>query len=461
MSSTHDAMRAFRSLYRALLLVCVGTSSAAAASVPPASTDSFATPNDFLKRSGLTFVAGTAGGDRTARATLAQIESIRAAFPGATLLNDQAIDVAKGAQGWPANPVLYGGPHSNSVLARLAPALPFAMERGRLRLGSEVFEGDDIRLIAVIPAHATDARGPDHPEFLLYAGTGSPGVAEINAVRHGAEPILVADTFGRLLSGTWQRTPEGALVPVFPEPRARRIGWRAVERTLAHASGSGGLVQVRFPAQLPPAADEQQVVDACMHGLATAVQKLELAAPVSVTVYVYPDRGSKRSLTGDAGDGKAEILAHAVHVIRFDPAPNGPLERLLTHEGTHMLLDQAWGTPGSALFGEGLAVWASGSYGGVPLQECASRIPADLPPLSRLLGPQFRRFPEQSAYPLAGLLVDIAVKQVGLGGVRDHLYGATAATWEAACREAGTTSAVFERLLRERLVRTEPKTQSE
>ena len=53
-------------------------------------------------------------------------------FPRAPVVEDKAIDVAKGIDGWPLNPVLFGGPHVNTVLARLASSLPFAMERGKL-----------------------------------------------------------------------------------------------------------------------------------------------------------------------------------------------------------------------------------------------------------------------------------------------------------------------------------------
>jgi len=58
-----------------------------------------------------------------------------------------------------------------------------------------------------------------------------------------------------------------------------------------------------------------------------------------------------------------------------------------------------------------------------------------LPPRS------FRSRPEAESYPLAGMLVDAAVAQVGLAGVRDHLYAAPVDDWSAACVRAGTTAA--------------------
>lgn len=120
--------------------------------------------------------------------------------------------------------------------------------------------GDEYRLIALVPARSADQDGPGYPEFLLYAGNGSPGVAEINGVRHGGESILVADAFGRLLTGSWQKTSSGTMVPVFPGPRARRIAWRTVKRELqTGAMTKPEVVHVRFPQRLPAAQDEELV----------------------------------------------------------------------------------------------------------------------------------------------------------------------------------------------------------
>ena len=146
------------------------------------------------------------------------------------------------------------------------------------------------------------------------------------------------------------------------------------------------------------------------------------------------------------------MLSHAVHVVRSDSSANGGLERALAHEGTHVLTYEAWGAAGTPLLGEGIAVWASGTYGGVPLEAWPGRLSGEMPPLADLLGAQFRRLPEPAAYPLAGLLVDVAVKKVGVAGVRDHLYGATASTWAEACRAAGTSAPELEQALRDRLM---------
>jgi hypothetical protein len=397
-------------------------------------------------------VLGTGGDDRADRGIAAQVEFIRSAlFPAATVVKDLAIDVAKGAAAWPRNPVVFGGPHVNTLLDRLAPSLPFSMQRGKLKIGDEVFEGDEYRLIAIIPARQPDAKGPGYPEFLLYAGAGSPGVAEINSLHHGEEPILIGDAFGRLLSGEWQQAPGGQLKPFFPAPRARRVAWRTVKRELSSPAGAGSTVQVRFAEQLAPASDEDQTVAACLRGLTQAGRKLELTNPASVTIYIYPDRASKGALTGIQGDGHSDIIAYSVHVIGFDSGRGGGLERLLAHEGTHVLAYQGWGAAGTAFMGEGLAVWASGGYGGDTLDVWKSRLQARIPVLASFLGKGFFQMPEQQSYPLAGLFVEAAVKKIGLAKVRAHLFGATASTWREACSDAGTTPGELEQAWRESL----------
>jgi hypothetical protein len=408
---------------------------------PPAPVRKLAntSPNDFFGRGAPTFVRGTKGDERADRGVAAQVELIRSiAFDGATVVDDYSIDTAEGGSAWPHNAVVYGAGHVNELLASLAPTFPFRIEPGALTLGDELFRGDEYRLIAVVPTREADERGPGYPEFLLYAGTGTPGVAEINGVRHGASPILVADTFGPLVTGQWKETSDGVM-PELDSSRASRIRWRAVERTVKSSDGKNTAdVRISFPQKIPAADDEEQVIDACLRGLRTAIRKLAITHPASVSIYVYPDVGSKRSLTGDAGHGHAVVSSRALHVLRFDPSPGGGLESLLAHEATHVLAHESWGPAGSSLLGEGLAVWVSGQYGGTPLADWQRRI--ETPPrVADLLGKAFRQLPERETYPVAGLLVAAAVQRVGLANVRDHLFGASAETWAAACASAGSS----------------------
>jgi hypothetical protein len=402
------------------------------------------TPNAFLTGGPPTFVAGTAGDDASDRKIRAQIELVRGMlFPTAPVMEDDAIEVEKGPAAWPPRPVVYGGPHVNSVVARLAPLLPFRLEPGKLVIGDSVFVGEEIRLVTVVPGRSATDGGPGHPPFLLYAGAGTPGIAEINATSHGPHGFLVADRFGPLTAGHWERNAAGALAARFLG-RNRRIEWRA-------AGPAEGLTVLR-PEMIPPAAGDAEVDAACVRAVARVRRKLALGGEGRLLVHVYPDRGSKRSLTGDGGDGRADILSRSVHVLPFDASEGGPLESLLAHEATHVLAYDAWGAPGSTLFGEGLAVWVSGSYGGRSLADRANRPPPDVPEVVHLLGPAFRKLPERTSYPLAGILTGTVVELVGLDRFRERIYAATPETWDEACRAAGTTAAAvqaaFERALR-------------
>jgi hypothetical protein len=376
----------------------------------PAAADP--TPNDFLRAGAPTFVVGTRGDALSDRVIAGQVELVRGAlFPDAKVVADTTIDVARGPEGWPPRPAIYGGPHVHATLAALAPVLPFSLGPGRLAIGDRVFEGPGVALVAVVPARAADARGPGHPELLVFAGTGTPGVAEINSGLRGDRQVTVADAFGPLATGTWTSL----------SPPARRIEWR----------GAGG---VFFPAMLPPAAGEDATAEACARGVATARRKLAQGRAPEISIYVYPDARSKQSLTGRGGDGHAVAYAHAVHVL--GGVPPAALEALVAHEATHVLAAAAWGIAGSPLLGEGLAVWVAGGYAGVPLATWRERLGAH-GVAAELLGPAFRKLPEAEAYPRGGLLVEDAVKEVGLAKVREHLYPATAATWVSACKKAG------------------------
>jgi hypothetical protein len=396
-----------------------------------------------------TFVVGTGGDERADRAIRAQVDLIRAlVFPTAPVVTDASIAAERGPGAWPPRPILYGGPHVNTLLERLAPGLPLAMSVGRLAIGEQVFEGDQYRLIAVIPARAASAgAGPAYPEFLLYAGTADPGVAEINAIHHGAEPILVADEFGRLRTGTWEDAASPRVRAVFTGGPAPRIAWRRVGENV-NPDGAGGedLARCFFAGDTPPAGNERALAAACQHGVERARRKLELAERprIPITFYIHDTRARKRALTGDGGDGHAVVASRVVHLVRGDA---GALEHLAAHEGTHVLCYEAWGPAGTPLLGEGVAVWASGSYGGAALDEWQRRRAGEKPAVAPLLGRTFRAEPENRVYPLAGLFVEACVRTVGLDRLRDCLYGATAPTWDAQCARAGSSAQELEKAL--------------
>jgi hypothetical protein len=382
-------------------------------------------PNDFFAGGTPTFVRGTAGADAVDHAIEIQARKIRdLLFPAAELQAD--VDVRRDA--WPPRPILYGGPHVHALLAELGDDLPFRLERGRLAIGGRTFEGDDVRLIALVPA------GAAHPELLLYAGTGACGVAEINACTHGSEPILVFDRFGRLCTGNWTRGPQGELAAEL-SAAAPRIEWRALERPAA---------RLLRPADLPAASTDEALADAASQAVLDTAKLLGIDAPRPIDVYVHASPRAKAALTGKRGNGHSDVEARAIHVEPFD---TDRMASLLRHEACHVLVQDAFGGAGTAALGEGIAVWTAGQYAGESLKDWKSRL-HEPPTLAELLGRSFFQLPERASYPAAGLFVQAAVDELGVARVAQNLLPASASTWAAACRAAGVDADVLERRFR-------------
>lgn len=386
------------------------------------------TPNDFFAAGAPTFVVGTLGDDTIDRQTRGQVDLVQQMlFPQAAVITDEAA-----ASNAPARPVVYGGPHHNAWLAKLAADLPFKLDAQRLVIGDLALEGADLQMITVVPASSA------HPEMLVYAGTG--GVAEINAIRAGNDNILIADAFGPLYTGQWVKNADGSFGAKF-DPPARRITWRDVARPGA---------TYRFPTQLAAAPYEEALVDAAHAGLQVATSKLGLTQVDPITVYVHPDVRSKQALTGNGGDGHAIPGAHVLHIIARTPVD--VLTPLVAHEATHIYAYHAFGPVGTPLMGEGLAVWVAGRYAGTELAEWEVRL-GQHPPIRELIGAGFRKTPERVTYPTAGLLVQTMIALVGLEPVTKHILGATPATWDAACKQAGTSAELIEQAFERTLIR--------
>lgn len=390
------------------------------------------TPNEFLARGNLTFIFGTAGLDETDAFIRTEARFIRdTIFPDAKLLPDSAIDVGKGLKGWPSNPVVYGGSHVNRIMTALRSELPFTIGAGEIKIGELDFKGDEYGLITVVPATSS------HPEFLLYAGTGTPGVGGINSVWHGSEPILVTDRFGRYASGTYKGDDEDAS-PFFPEQQPIRFAWDQTRETVDAAKGQFVPVFIHYTDDMPVSRLRDDISTSVQQGASMALKRLDISLADEVHFYLYTDTRTKATVTNNEGDGHSTIMANAVHLLMIDPRMKGPMEDLSAHEATHVYAYQRWGPPGSSLIGEGLAVWVVGKYARHTLAEYASSMPPP-PPAQALLGKGFMSLPERQSYPLAGLFVKAAIETVGMDKFMRYLYPATASTWERECKRAGTT----------------------
>lgn len=403
-----------------------------------------------------TFIVGTSGDERSDQSIAAQAALFRSmALTDATIVNDSSIDVAAGPSAWPKNPVVYGGAHVNSVIAELTPTLPIQVGDGRLAIGAdtgdgryvvgaETLTGDDLALMAVIPARAADSSGPGYPEFVWYAGTGTPGIGEINAASRGLEQVLVVDRFAPLRVGRWiGRGAEPDALTMRAIPRGQT--WQTEVRTLTgYGGGKAGKISLHTPAKTPLGPDRSAILDAAMRGLSRTVRRLHIEEPADVHAYLYASEADKQAATGKGGDGHAVVYARTLHMVAGSDAG---FESLAGHEGAHVLLYEAWGQPGSALLAEGVAVWAAGSYGGAPLAELLRTASAGHPPVTELLGGGFRRMPEAEAYALAATLVDVLIEAVGIEGVAEHLWSADGETWAAKLATAGTSAEAIEAAL--------------
>ncbi len=422
----------------------LSSSASAPAAAPVGRPPGPSTPNEFYAAGTPTFIVGTAGDERSDRAIRTHVEWIRATFfPTAQIVDDRSIDLTKGLEAWPKNPVLYGGPHVNSVLAAISSQLPFSMKAGELTIGlDEMDDEGELALITVVPARGPTIAGPGYPAFLLYAGTGTPGIEEINAIGGSAEALFVADAFGQFIIGDWVQGPDRITKPRFKIAHEREAlehdGPKPVTATLEGAAPapkgkSATVTMMSFAGNLEAELAPQK--EAIMRGLGTAVKKLGVFEPTPLTVYLYPTSEKKKKMTRNGGDGHAVPFARTLHVVAVEPKA---LERLVAHEGTHVIAAKAWGPAGSGLWGEGLAVWVAGGYQGVSLDEWKTKM-TKKSSVETLLGKAFLSMPEQEKYPQAGLFAAAAIKEVGIEKVRDHLYGANVLSWAEACKRAGTT----------------------
>ena len=394
------------------------------------------TVSKLLSQGSPTFVLGTAGSEVCDRGVEAQVRFIRdLLFPASALVDDTSLDPSRGPAAWPAVPLLYGGAHVNSALAAVEPSLPFRIGDGRLEIADLVFEGPEYRLIAVVPEDLAPATGPGHPAFLLYAGTGSPGVTEINAVPDYNFGFVVADRFGRSHSGRFDRTETGELVAVVQDV-SRRLPWRS--QAVALEGELGELVIHRLQLEAVDAKDAPENA-ACARGIAHAARTLGLKKVEGIEVYIYPDRRSKQQLQGSRADGNAECNSRTLHVLPFEASEGGAMEIVARHEGTHVLAAQALGTPSCTLWGEGLAVWVAGGYGGAELASFTKlRLPKDVG-LRELIGPGFTKLPESLGYPLAGQLVATLVEEHGLEVFLEGFYSVSPKDIEASCERLDTS----------------------
>lgn len=154
--------------------------------------------------------------------------------------------------------------------------------------------------------------------------------------------------------------------------------------------------------------------------------RLETELPVVVDFFRYPDNATKGRHTGMAGNAHVTGDRQLHTVWSVDD-----------HEIVH-LITRTWGPSGSALLGEGIAVWLSEDWQGEPVHDVARRLLAEgeLPGLADLVSTgSFRTLDDLVTYPAAGSFVGWFLEEQGLEAFR-RAYLADGAEDTAARLEA-------------------------
>ncbi len=135
------------------------------------------------------------------------------------------------------NLVLYGGPQSNSVTARVMDKLPIRVERGAVHVGDKTFRGDDVGVKFCYPNPLNEKR-----YVVVFAGTTWRGLYQIvnrfgNWFHWG--PFDNRNWFDYGVFDDRTHSPETFLCFGFFDPRWQldgRYQWEGVERARAKAS---------------------------------------------------------------------------------------------------------------------------------------------------------------------------------------------------------------------------------
>jgi hypothetical protein len=195
---------------------------------------------------------------------------------------------------------------------------------------------------------------------------------------------------------------------------------------------------VTFKLYEPLADRDAPMIDKAAAGIATAFAKLAPARtdrPVAFTVVIHPDKRSKATLTGNSFDGHAVGFANTLHVFAYDG-----LAYLVTHEARTRSCSSTGRRPAARCSARASRCGPPAATTAPPSGSFKGKVKPR--PIKELLDSKvFRSLPEAETYPLGGTFLDVAIAKVGLVKVRDHLYSATAATWDDACKAAGTTAA--------------------
>ncbi len=184
--------------------------------------------------------------------------------------------------------------------------------------------------------------------------------------------------------------------------------------TAETGGGSHSMMAIHYGPELARNAATAQLHDAkakLPDALDRAQSVLGLPAAPRIDVYLYPSVDAKRAVTDNAELAHAVEWASAVHVAWVDGG-----ERVFTREVAKVSAAATLGSMYNPFIREGLAVAASGTWGGEQLRDVARRILEDdeTLALSSLLDPvEYGRYDIRTAQVLAGSFVEYVIATRG------------------------------------------------
>lgn len=153
------------------------------------------------------------------------------------------------------------------------------------------------------------------------------------------------------------------------------------------------------------------------------VEQLNIIVPEKIQYYKYRDQAHKLLLTGEAGNGFAEIGTYKLHTIW----------KAETHESVHVVVTKVVGHP-PALFNEGIAVAYSANYFIRPdfipcwnnqdfnVLSKSYRQNGNIPSLDKLLGTvTFWDFSSNITYPISGSFIRFLINQYGIAKMKSFI----------------------------------------
>jgi hypothetical protein len=174
-----------------------------------------------------------------------------------------------------------------------------------------------------------------------------------------------------------------------------------------------------------------------LEGMAAVIAEAEFRAssatgitdPKRIDYFVYPSFGEKRRITDVGTIAHRVEWANAIHVAWADG-----VETTLTREVTNLRGAQKFGNVYSSLIRDGLAIYAGGEWGAMPLAQAGEDLRARrvLPPLEVLVDPvRYVGVNMKLSQPAAGAFVAFFAAEKGLPALRE-IYAATTEQPESA-----------------------------